>query len=59
MSRKQVDRYEILLTQKHESKMQEIRHERKTEDHRLEDLKKTLKVRIHAHSSGSRAIQAA
>ena len=58
MNRK-IERYGVLLTQKHESKMQELRHERKIEGHRLEDLKKTLQVKIHAHPSGCGHIQAA
>ena len=58
MNRK-IELYEAVFTRKHESKMQELRQERKSEGHRLEDLKKTLQTKLHVHQDGSGTVQAA
>ena len=59
MNRYRVKHEEVSPLKKHESRLQELRHERKTEWHRLEDLKRTLQVRLSAQSGVSGEIRAA
>jgi hypothetical protein len=46
MQRANVNEYAPPLSKRHESRNEELRHERKTEDVRLESLKKTLQTKI-------------
>jgi hypothetical protein len=54
-----MNRYELSLSKQHESKIQELRHERRTEVQKLDGLKKVLQTRLQAGSTESKAIQAA
>jgi len=40
--------YKVTLGKRHEARLQEVRHERKTELARLDDLKKTLQMKLRA-----------
>ena len=46
MSRHKMKGYELSLSERHECKVQELRHERKSEGHRLDGLKKVLQTRL-------------
>jgi hypothetical protein len=54
-----VTRYEEPLRKTHESKLQELRHERKTETLRLGQLGESLKIKLQASGSGSKDVRAA
>ena len=51
MQRPNVKEYAHPLSKCHESRNEELRHERKTEDQRLESLKKTLQAKIRIINS--------
>ena len=59
MHRSEANRYELPLSKQHETNMQDVRHERKSEAQRLERLKKTLQTKLHADRKESRKIRAA
>jgi hypothetical protein len=59
MNRYEVDRYVLLSSKKHEAKIQELRHERKTEFQRLDCLKKLLQTKLQRDPTESREVQAA
>jgi hypothetical protein len=55
MNRSEANRYDLLLSKQHESNMQHQRHEQKTEQQRLDRLKKMLQTRLHAETKEIRA----
>ena len=59
MQRPNVNAYERQLSKCHESRNQELRHERKTEDQRLDGLKKTLQGRFKTDAPAEPGVQAA
>ncbi len=59
MNRSEAYRYELPLLKQHESKMQHLRHEQKTEEQRLDRLKKTLQTRLHTDPREAKEIRAA
>jgi hypothetical protein len=48
MQRSAVEKYKKLLIKRHESRNQELRHERVAEAERLEGLKKMLQSKVEA-----------
>jgi hypothetical protein len=58
MNRYEVNRHECSLSERHESKMQELRHERKAEWQRLDGLKKVLQTRLQTNPTESNEVRA-
>ncbi len=58
MNRK-IDSYEGAPLRRHESTMQELRHERKTESLRLDGLKKVLQTKMHLDPARNQQVRAA
>jgi hypothetical protein len=54
-----MNRYESSLSKKYEIKMQELRHERKSEGWRLDDLRKVLQTGIQGDPKESKAVDVA
>lgn len=46
MDRYEIDRYRSLQRKQHAARVQELRHERKTEEERLVVLKKSLQTKL-------------
>jgi hypothetical protein len=64
MNRYDMNRYDMKgpkppVSDRHESRLQELRHERKSEGHRLDGLKKVLQTRLLADPPETREIQVA
>jgi hypothetical protein len=55
----EASRYELPLSKQHESRMQHLRYEQKSEGHRLELLKKTLQAKLHAGPKESKEVPTA
>lgn len=48
MDRLELDGYQSLLRKQHAARMQELRRERKSEEERLDGLKKSLQTKLDA-----------
>ena len=48
MDRHELDGYQSLLRKQHAARMQELRRERKSEEERLDGLKKSLQTKLDA-----------
>jgi hypothetical protein len=59
MNRSEANRYGLPLSTQHESRMQHLRYEQKTEGHRLDVLKKALQAKLHSDPKESKEVQAA
>jgi hypothetical protein len=59
MNRTEANRYELPLSKQHESRMQHLRYEQKSEGHRLVALKKILQAKLHADPKESKDVQTA
>ncbi len=55
----EANRYELPLSKRHESRMQHLRYEQKSEGHRLDVLKKILQAKLHADPKQSQEVQTA
>jgi hypothetical protein len=51
--------YELPLSKQHESRMQHLRCEQKTEDHRLDVLKKALQAKLYGDRKQAEEVLAA
>ena len=59
MKNYQVNSYKPSLSKPHSSTLQELRHERKAEDRRLDELKKALQTKMCGNRRESQDVRAA
>jgi hypothetical protein len=59
MQRLEMNRYQPSFSKQHETKLQQLRHERTVEVQHLDGLKKALQTKLQAYSAENRQVRVA